>query len=314
MVELVGQLTGDAKWDAYFEADVFFFPTHYESEATPIVLMEALGAGLPIVSTQWAGIPAMLEGCDTAFLYPAKSPLAFAEALVSLLQRRERLPQMAHTSREFYESRFLPERFIERVADAFHMAMNQVGTQAEATTVIDRRYSEGALAEVSVVTDRRCNTEAPVIHITAYLADQNPGHDRSFGISRMSQVVLDALSATGQVKVDAITSETSQQPPDSVQSVKVLPWGTRRKWVRLLTDHLHPLFHRRSEQPDLYYFPKGYLPWLSVYCRPSVVTIHDTIIQYDEDHYPEWRSRWEYGYWAKVLKHTLRHADRILTV
>jgi glycosyltransferase involved in cell wall biosynthesis len=45
-----------------------------------------------------------------------------------------------------------------------------------------------------------------------------------------------------------------------------------------------------------------------------VVTIHDTIIQYDEDHYPKWRKRWEYTYWALMLKHTLRRADRILTV
>jgi glycosyltransferase involved in cell wall biosynthesis len=44
------------------------------------------------------------------------------------------------------------------------------------------------------------------------------------------------------------------------------------------------------------------------------VTIHDTIIQYDEDHYPSWRQPWEYAYWAWLLRHTLRHADRILTV
>jgi glycosyltransferase involved in cell wall biosynthesis len=45
-----------------------------------------------------------------------------------------------------------------------------------------------------------------------------------------------------------------------------------------------------------------------------VVTIHDTIIQYDEDHYPEWRHPWEYAYWSKMLKHTLLNADRIMTV
>jgi glycosyltransferase involved in cell wall biosynthesis len=44
------------------------------------------------------------------------------------------------------------------------------------------------------------------------------------------------------------------------------------------------------------------------------VTIHDTIIQYDEDHYPRWRRPWEYRYWAMMLKHTLRSADRIMTV
>ncbi len=130
----------------------------------------------------------------------------------------------------------------------------------------------------------------------------------------MSQVILDALQAGGRVNIETIASKTSQQGSERMGSARVLPWGTRRKWVRLLTDHFHPLFHRGAQPADVYYFPKGYLPLTDIFCRPSVVTIHDTIIQYDEDHYPRWRSRWEYGYWALMLKHTLRKADRILTV
>jgi glycosyltransferase involved in cell wall biosynthesis len=152
------------------------------------------------------------------------------------------------------------------------------------------------------------------LRATVYLADQNPGHDRSFGISRMSQVVLEALHATGSVRFHTIASETSQHAPPGIGTTRVLPWGTRRKSVRLLTDHLYPLFANRGETADLHYFPKGYLPWFSGLCRPSVVTIHDTIIQYDEDRYPEWRSAGEYAYWAWMLKHTLRAADLILTV
>jgi glycosyltransferase involved in cell wall biosynthesis len=84
--------------------------------------------------------------------------------------------------------------------------------------------------------------------------------------------------------------------------------------VRLLTDHFHPLLCAHSADSPIYYYPKGYLPLVSRLCRPSVVTIHDTIIQYDEDHYPTWRKPSEYRYWAMMLKHTLRKADLILTV
>jgi glycosyltransferase involved in cell wall biosynthesis len=152
------------------------------------------------------------------------------------------------------------------------------------------------------------------ISLSIYLADQNPGHDRSYGISRMTQVVLEALQATGRVEIGTISSKTSQQAPEGVGNAKILPWGTRRKWVRMLTDHLHPLFTRPADGADVYYFPKGYLPYCNGWATPSVVTIHDTIIQYDEDHYPEWRSAWAYRYWARMLKHTLREADRIITV
>lgn len=321
MVELVGQLTGDDKWRAYADSDVFFFPTHYESEASPIVLMEALGAGLPVVSTAWAGIPALLEGCETARLLPIRSPEAYGDALMEFYRERAKATKWESASKAFYQDRFLPARFIERVGAAFREAAKEPVLQLPAARhfgepVGQKSQSESGTTDPFALTEtpKHRNTEALHISISAYLADQNPGYDRSFGISRMSQVVLDALKAHAGVRIEAITSRTSQSAPASVDTVRVLPWGTRRKWVRLATDHLHPLFKQGGDPPDIHYFPKGYLPLLGAWCRPSVVTIHDTIIQYDEDHYPDWRNAWEYRYWAMMLKHTLRSADRILTV
>lgn len=317
MVELTGQLTGDAKWDAYFTADVFFFPTHYESEATPIVLMEALGAGLPIISTQWAGIPAMLEGCKTASLLPVHSPNDYADTLIGILAQRHEQDKTSEASRDFYQNHFLPARFLERVEKALVTASSaSSNTEHQKPNRRDDMNVVYPYSEPTATVGELCASAVKPssgIRVTAYLADQNPGHDRSFGISRMSQVVLAALQSGGGVDVEAIASRTSQQAP-GVKSIRNLPWGTRGKWVRLLTDHLHPLFDRTKADPDLYYFPKGFLPLLSVFCRPSAVTIHDTIIQYDEDHYPEWRKPVEYRYWAVMLKHTLKHADSILTV
>ena len=152
------------------------------------------------------------------------------------------------------------------------------------------------------------------VRLAVYLADQNPGYDRSFGISRMSQMALSGLDRQKDFEIEIIVSTTSQQAPEGVGETLELPWGTRRKLVRLLTDHVHPLLSPGWKRPDVFYFPKGFLPLLNIFCQPSVVTIHDTILQYGEDHYPKWRSRWEYKYWARMLKHTLRRADCILTV
>ncbi len=374
MVEFPGQLTGDDKWKAYGEADVFFFPSHYASEATPIVLMEALGAGLPILSTRWAGIPAMLEGCSTATLLPVRSPESYADALTQVHQHRFAAENWAEVSREFYRKHFLPERFIERIETAFRQAAETIRTSDEKPTSPEFQPSDSPLPlscsdlrpstfqpsdsppslsdhddksvvtpysdlrpstfrpsdsplplsdhdDKSVVTpysDLRPSTfrpsDSPPLFLSVYLADQNPGYDRSFGISRMSQVVLEALGIQGGITIETIASKTSQQAQTGLGPMRILPWGTRSKSIRLLTDHFHPLFSRGDRHPDIHYFPKGYLPLLSGLCRPSVVTIHDTIIQYDEDHYPDWRKPWEYAYWAMMLKHTLRKADRILTV
>lgn len=278
MVEFTGELTGDGKWQAYAAADVFFFPTHYASEATPIVLMEALGAGLPLISTKWAGIPAMLEGCTTAELHPVKSPAAYAAALTDTLGRKAILPEMREASRSFYQAHFLPRRFVERV--------------------------ERGLTALS--HDK--------LSLQVYLADQNPKLGRSLGISRMTEVIFGELAKRDDALLSGISSRTSLQAPGTSASNRVFPWGTRNLVLRVLTDHLHPLLAIGSPKPDLWYFPKGFLPRLHGLCTPSVVTIHDTIIQYYSDHYPEWRTETEYSYWASMLKHTLRHADGILTV
>ncbi len=124
IVSFSGQLTGDAKWQAYAEADVFFFPTHYQSEATPIVVMEALGIGCPIISTEWAGIPAMLNGCSAAQLFPIQSPEKYADALIKLKYEIGEGKDHGEDAKEFYRENFLPKRFIERVEKALRTVAN----------------------------------------------------------------------------------------------------------------------------------------------------------------------------------------------
>jgi glycosyltransferase involved in cell wall biosynthesis len=281
-VEFAGELTGDLKWAAYAAADVFLFPTHYASEATPIVLMEALGAGLTVISTRWAGIPAMLEGCATARLLPVKSPAAYAAALLETYRDKSDFAHQADHSQQFYRNHFLPQRFVERVENALK------GLES--------------------------HSERETLSIRIYLADQNPKLGRSLGISRMTDVVFRELARRDDTYLSGVSSRTSLHPPDESPANQILPWGTRNLVLRVLTDHLHPLLTISSPGPDLWYFPKGFLPRFHQLCRPSVVTIHDTIIQYYSDHYPKWRTETEYHYWASMLKHTLRNATGILTV
>jgi glycosyltransferase involved in cell wall biosynthesis len=290
MVDFPGQLTGDGKWEAYRKADVFFFPTHYASEASPIVLMEALGCGLPVITTAWNGIPALMKGCPTATLLPVKSPDAYAGALLALVESR-RQQDVEERSRKFYRENFLPERFVERVNTAFLEVSRK--ENSDETTVAAH--------------------EDP-LQISVYLADQNPRHDRSLGISRMTQVVLETMAHRGDIDLHVVSSASSQQGPGAGERVNMLPWSTRSRIPRLLTDHLHPLITNHTTETDIWYFPKGFLPTILPRGKPSVVTVHDTIIDHHADKYPHWRKKPEYAYWSRMLQHTLRHADAVFTV
>lgn len=288
-----GYLTGGDKHKCFVEHDLFLAPSHWESFGLTVI--EAMAYGIPIVAAASDGVCGVLPK-DYRFLAPIANPVILATYMREVCEALK-TPSFVKEQTQLRQ-KFLSLYQIRDFSGNLLKAFNELGASAQSLT-------EPSSSHQALTTSLR---------IQVYLADQNPGHDRSFGISRMSQVVLEALKVNRNIHIEAITSKTSQQAPASVDSVRILPWGTRRKWVRLITDHFHPLFERGDSNPNVHYFPKGYLPLLSCYCRPSVVTIHDTIIQYDEDHYPTWRNPWEYAYWAKMLKHTLRRANRILTV
>ena len=65
------------------------------AEGLPVVLMEALALGRPVVTTYIAGIPELVEHGVNGWLIPAGSVEALAEALRQTLQASvERLTQM----------------------------------------------------------------------------------------------------------------------------------------------------------------------------------------------------------------------------
>ncbi|WP_448202725.1 glycosyltransferase family 4 protein [Azospirillum sp. sgz302134] len=49
-VEYRGPVDGEAKADFYRDIDVFVFPTRYRNEAQPLVLFEAMAAGVPVLA------------------------------------------------------------------------------------------------------------------------------------------------------------------------------------------------------------------------------------------------------------------------
>jgi glycosyltransferase involved in cell wall biosynthesis len=83
VVEFVGALGNESLPEQYTWADVFCLPSF--AEGVPVVLMEALATGLPVVTTSIAGIPELVRGSDdpqaSGRLVPAGRPDAVAEAL-----------------------------------------------------------------------------------------------------------------------------------------------------------------------------------------------------------------------------------------
>lgn len=69
--------------EALAEADIFTLPSF--AEGVPVVLMEALASGVPVVTTQIAGVPELVENGETGLLVPPGDPDALAAAIATLL-------------------------------------------------------------------------------------------------------------------------------------------------------------------------------------------------------------------------------------
>lgn len=111
LVIFAGQLSGV---DPYYRAaDVMALPSH--SEGSPYVLLEAMGARLPVVATAVGGVPEMVTDGETALLVPPREPQAMARALHRVLHEDELAQRLAGEAFKLVSTRFSPEAYLQRL-------------------------------------------------------------------------------------------------------------------------------------------------------------------------------------------------------
>lgn len=103
---LAGRLAGEKKWLQFRQADVFCLPTHYESEALPRVIIEAMQFALPVVASAWRGVPSLIQDGVTGFLVPPRDPSALAKRIERLAADHSLRCTMGERARRVYLQRF----------------------------------------------------------------------------------------------------------------------------------------------------------------------------------------------------------------
>jgi glycosyltransferase involved in cell wall biosynthesis len=122
-VTLTGYLPPTSLAREYAEADVFVFPTYYPGEGFPTVIAEAMGAGLPIVTTRMRGITDHLREGINALFVPARNPKAVAEGVETLLGDEQLRKRMADANIEAVKA-FAPERVARAYLEALHRVLD----------------------------------------------------------------------------------------------------------------------------------------------------------------------------------------------
>ncbi len=81
-VEYAGFVEGERKSALLRASDCMCFPTYYHAETFGLVVIEAMAAGLCIVTTRWRALPDLLPADYPGFV-PARDPSAIAQALLA---------------------------------------------------------------------------------------------------------------------------------------------------------------------------------------------------------------------------------------
>lgn len=125
----MGVLQGKEKHEAYVRANLFCYPSFFESESLPLVVLEAMQFALPVVSTRWRGIPSIVEEGRTGFLVPVQDGEALAEKLAFLIENPRVAEAMGRRGREAYLRRFTFERFQAEMEKVFAEVGAPPGTE-----------------------------------------------------------------------------------------------------------------------------------------------------------------------------------------
>ena len=119
VVRFAGPVYGAAKWRLIFGSDILAFPTFYYYETMGLVLLEAMQAGLPIVTTRRASIPEIVEDGINGYLIEEQSADDLAEKILNLVDNPALRKSMGEANRRKFSDCYTHERYGQRMIQVF---------------------------------------------------------------------------------------------------------------------------------------------------------------------------------------------------
>jgi glycosyltransferase involved in cell wall biosynthesis len=109
-VRFHGSLPEAGVADLLAAADLFVLPSvvarNGQQEGLPVVLIEALAAGVPVVATRLSGVPEVIRDSETGLLAEPGDPDGLARSIEALLEDHSAARARAETGRQLVEREF----------------------------------------------------------------------------------------------------------------------------------------------------------------------------------------------------------------
>lgn len=116
-IEFPGWVRGSEKDCLLREADVFFLPSY--NEGMPMSILDAMGYGLPIVSTTVGGITKIVHNGENGFVFEPGDKSGMSEAIVKILSDEVLMKKMGVSSVSIIEKGYSIEKHIENLENVY---------------------------------------------------------------------------------------------------------------------------------------------------------------------------------------------------
>lgn len=110
-VRYVGKQYGANKVRYYDTSDIFVFPTYYPNECFPLVLLEAMDACLPCISTREGAIPDIIDDGKTGLLVNKQDANDLADKIEMLVNNSSLRNSMGMAGKQKFEELYTKENF-----------------------------------------------------------------------------------------------------------------------------------------------------------------------------------------------------------
>ncbi len=123
VISYEGMLTGDEKIAIFRQSQALLFPSYFESENFPTVILEAFSFGMPVVSTNWRGIPDLVQNGHNGFLHEIHDKAGMTQSILSLASNNTLYQGMCLNARHDFETKYTMPIFEESVTQYFRLLL-----------------------------------------------------------------------------------------------------------------------------------------------------------------------------------------------
>lgn len=122
-VKFFEPVSGEDKFSLLKNTEIFIF-TPRAPEGHPWVIVEAMAAGLPIISTDQGAITESVLDNENGFIIPNESPKNLADRIQTLVENHSLRNRMSEKSYTIYKQRFTKDEMVKNLSQTFNRVLS----------------------------------------------------------------------------------------------------------------------------------------------------------------------------------------------